>query len=254
MTISLMNFFYVFILFFTTKRKHWKWPDDMKQTAPFPLHWPKSPPTIQSTSAQAPTSSRLFSPRNLLTTRTDHPIQKDITILAISDTHSLHGEITNPLPRTKGDIFIHAGDLTADGTEEELEDSLKWIQDVTKHFKFVFYIGGNHDIALTKPEVVERITKKYPKLIFLENTLTEITVKGRKLRIYGSSKSPRHSKKSYAFTYERNTTEDVWGWWCDASHQEGQGEQGPAWEWQCGHCHRVMHHRGQASKAVCSKQ
>ena len=46
-----------------------------------------------------------------------------MTILHISDTHNLHHKITCPLI-SKADILIHSGDITNNGTEQEVLDFL----------------------------------------------------------------------------------------------------------------------------------
>jgi hypothetical protein len=46
-----------------------------------------------------------------------------LRIVCVSDTHG-----DNYLQHVPpGDIFIHAGDLTDDGTPQELEDAIDWI-------------------------------------------------------------------------------------------------------------------------------
>ena len=46
-----------------------------------------------------------------------------IRIILISDTHNLHGTLQMP----EGDILIHAGDFTEDGTQKEIEDFDNWL-------------------------------------------------------------------------------------------------------------------------------
>ena len=54
-------------------------------------------------------------------------------------------------------------------------------------FAHKLFIAGNHDVALTSPHTLARIP---PSLTYLENSFTEITTSGRKLRIYGSPYTP----------------------------------------------------------------
>ncbi len=57
----------------------------------------------------------------------------------ISDTHGLHHQ----LALQGGDILIHAGDVTARGTESEVLDFLKWFE--LQPYTYKIFIAGNHD-------------------------------------------------------------------------------------------------------------
>ena len=65
-----------------------------------------------------------------------------IRVVCISDTHNA----TPPLPY--GDILIHAGDLTAHSTFDELQSQLHWLSAQSYTHKIV--IMGNHDLMLDK--------------------------------------------------------------------------------------------------------
>jgi len=60
-------------------------------------------------------------------------------IIAISDTHSKHRSLKLP----EGDMIIHAGDSTKEGTEDEVINFLWWFS--TLKFKYKIFIAGNHD-------------------------------------------------------------------------------------------------------------
>eukprot|EP01084_Bolivina_argentea_P201188 343935_1 len=71
-----------------------------------------------------------------------------IKILAISDTHNKHADITN-IP--SADILIHAGDFTNTGTIKQIKSYNKWIGNLLKtqkKFKYAVLIAGNHDITM----------------------------------------------------------------------------------------------------------
>lgn len=73
------------------------------------------------------------------------------TIL-ISDTHGLHRKLSLP----KGDLIIHAGDLTNSGKRAEVEDFLAWFADLD--YEYRLFIGGNHDFFLAEhPSVLSAI-------------------------------------------------------------------------------------------------
>ncbi|KAG6001059.1 hypothetical protein E4U21_004701 [Claviceps maximensis] len=61
-------------------------------------------------------------------------------IVCVSDTHNC----TVKLPR--GDVLIHAGDLTNQGSFSEISRAVKWLQEA--HFQAKIVIAGNHDITL----------------------------------------------------------------------------------------------------------
>ncbi|KAI9674556.1 MAG: hypothetical protein M1822_009051 [Bathelium mastoideum] len=66
-------------------------------------------------------------------------------IVCVSDTHNSSPKDGGwKLP--KGDVLIHAGDLTNQGTLSELQKALTWIEDADFEAKIV--IAGNHDITL----------------------------------------------------------------------------------------------------------
>ncbi len=116
-----------------------------------------------------------------------------IRLVCISDTHNTH-HAQPPLP--DGDILIHAGDLTQSVTDHELDDALAWLN--TRPHPYKLFVAGNHDVALVSPETRARIP---PGLSYLENSSVELTVKGRKLLIYGSPYTPKHG--SWPLQYPR---------------------------------------------------
>ncbi|KAM6503115.1 metallophosphoesterase domain containing protein [Amanita muscaria] len=126
-------------------------------------------------------------------TASSTPDKLPIRLVCISDTHNTHH--TQPhLP--EGDILIHAGDLTQSGTDHELDDALAWLDSHPHPHKL--FIAGNHDVALASPQTLARIP---PSLTYLENSSIELTISGRKLRIYGSPCTPKHG--SWPFQYPR---------------------------------------------------
>ncbi|PPQ96869.1 hypothetical protein CVT26_006056 [Gymnopilus dilepis] len=120
-----------------------------------------------------------------------------IRIVCISDTHNSHHS-QPPLPN--GDILIHAGDLTQSGSKEELEDALDWLKSQPHPHKL--FVAGNHDVALASHDEREGEGVVIPQgLTYLEDTSVELTVRGRRLRVYGSPWTPKHG--SWPFQYPR---------------------------------------------------
>ncbi|CAK9018717.1 unnamed protein product [Durusdinium trenchii] len=69
-----------------------------------------------------------------------------VTILHLSDTHSLHRSTGNlPDAVTRQDIFIHSGDVAKVGNDGELGDFNHWLGTIKHKYKHMFIIAGNHD-------------------------------------------------------------------------------------------------------------
>ena len=64
-------------------------------------------------------------------------------ILHISDTHGKH-QLLKDLP--EADFIVHTGDITEDGTEEEVKDFIEWFSQLP--YKHKIFIAGNHDNCL----------------------------------------------------------------------------------------------------------
>jgi len=71
-------------------------------------------------------------------------------IVCISDTHSLQNNMLHSLP--KGDVLIHAGDISNKGGEKDVKDFIDWFQNLGGWDQKIF-ISGNHDYCF------ERINK-----------------------------------------------------------------------------------------------
>ena len=71
-------------------------------------------------------------------------------ILFLSDTHGQHRKLKN-LP--EADILIHGGDITHNGTEEEVVDFVDWLDSLT--YKYKIFIAGNHDECLDSARIEE---------------------------------------------------------------------------------------------------
>ena len=116
----------------------------------------------------------------------------------ISDTH-----LQEPvLP--KGEVLIHAGDLTASGSRRETERAMRWLGNVARNFEWVVFVGGNHDFFFYHlshemgVNAVREFVRPYGEnIIYLEDELT--TVAGA--RIYGSPAQPEFC--DWAWNYRR---------------------------------------------------
>lgn len=71
-------------------------------------------------------------------------------VVAISDTHGLHRQITVP----DADVLIHAGDFCRIGKVPEVKDFADWLGSLPHRFKLV--TAGNHDKPIEKNSVRAR--------------------------------------------------------------------------------------------------
>ena len=89
-----------------------------------------------------------------------------MTILHISDTHNLHHKITSPLI-SKADILIHSGDITNNGTEQEVLDFLNWFISLPNAHKI--FVTGNHNEMLI-PEGIDFLITHEPPIMILDKS------------------------------------------------------------------------------------
>ena len=87
---------------------------------------------------------------------------KNKKIIAISDTHGRHRELT--IPET--DFLIHCGDACNDGNVEQLQDFFQWFAKQKARYKI--FVAGNHDLPfdLDPDNAINLIPNN---VLFLEN-------------------------------------------------------------------------------------
>jgi hypothetical protein len=147
---------------------------------------------------------------------------KRLRIVCISDTHNQ----TPKLP--SGDILIHAGDLTNQGTFSELQKTVNWIKQSPYRVKIV--IAGNHDITCDhefyeqyggyfhnkKREDSLKCTDLFaldPSIVYLNHESKTIEFShadgsSSKLNVFGSPYSPAHG--FWAFGYSPEAASQLW--------------------------------------------
>jgi Icc-related predicted phosphoesterase len=103
-----------------------------------------------------------------------------LKFVTISDTHCRHHKIKLP----KGDVLLHAGDISYRGKREEVVDFLKWFAE--QKFEHKIFIAGNHDFLFEKikPKEIEQLLPKGVTYLF-ENS---VTING--ISIWGSPYTP----------------------------------------------------------------
>ncbi|EPE08040.1 phosphoric ester [Ophiostoma piceae UAMH 11346] len=144
-----------------------------------------------------------------------------VVVVCISDTHN-----TAPANVPNGDILVHAGDLSQYGTFPEVAAQLTWLRQLPHKHKVV--IAGNHDLLLDQSFVEQHPDREldgrgaggksatdldWGDLVYLEHSSTELVVRDRPVRIFGSPWTPRFG--SWAFQY--GDDENLW----DAAVPEG---------------------------------
>lgn len=105
-------------------------------------------------------------------------------VVCISDTHLQH-DFDIP----EGDILVHAGDLTFDGSLQEVTKALVWLKGVRVGLGFsdVVVIPGNHDwMAERDPELIKRLMAE-AGVTYLQHE--SALVQG--LKFFGSGYTPR---------------------------------------------------------------
>jgi Icc-related predicted phosphoesterase len=173
-------------------------------------------------------------------------------IVCVSDTHNT----TSQFP--KGDVFIHAGDLTNQGSLSELQRAIAWIEKAPYEVKII--IAGNHDITLDStfyskhgryfhnqnlqsPSACQALLQSSPSITYLNHNSTHIKLTNPEgphthFRVFGSPYSPEHGL--WAFAYKPTEAAKLWAeipantdilvthtppaTHCDASAVKGKGE------------------------------
>ncbi|OQE14267.1 hypothetical protein PENFLA_c039G00549 [Penicillium flavigenum] len=168
------------------------------------------PPKKPSASQKFRDQPCLFIARKLSAWRpTNLPKLPDnpVTVVCISNTYHQRPEIP------PGDILIHAGDLTSDGSLAELQITLNWLQAQPHPIKVA--VAGRADRYLDKMKKGGRRWRHghrerayWGDIIYLEHQHVTVTARnGRQLRIYGSPYSPM-TVPSLAFQYSHS--DNIW--------------------------------------------
>jgi Icc-related predicted phosphoesterase len=101
-----------------------------------------------------------------------------IRIVAISDTHGRHDRIRVP----NGDVLIHAGDFTMEGTLEEVFAFDRFLAALPHAHKIV--IAGNHDFCFERDPEAARAALVHA--LYLQDNAVEV----EGIRFYGSPWQP----------------------------------------------------------------
>ncbi|KAL6863295.1 hypothetical protein ACO1O0_003542 [Amphichorda felina] len=136
-------------------------------------------------------------------------------IVCISDTHNC----TVKLP--DGDVLIHAGDLTNQGSYSELSRAVKWLENTKFEAKIV--IAGNHDITLDETFYTDHglefhnqnlqshadclsLFTSSPSITYLDHSSATIRLSSpsgphTQFNVFGSPQSPRCGHWAFSYDY-----------------------------------------------------
>lgn len=117
-------------------------------------------------------------------------------IILISDTHNQHEKLILP----RGDMIIHAGDISGSGSYSEVMSFIQWFSQL--EYKYKIFIAGNHDFLFEKLNMSHTLPDA---VTYLQDSLVEI----EGLRIYGSPYTPVFY--DWAFMKNRGTEiKQIW--------------------------------------------
>ena len=132
------------------------------------------------------------------------PLTKPVSVVCISNTYYQRPDIP------EGDILIHAGDLTSDGSLPQFQQTLDWLKNQPHPIKIV--VAGMTDQLMDrkkqrgrrwKPE--DRAKVKWGDIHYLENNGITVTApNGRQLRIWGSPNSPYLRGMAFQYPHTLN--------------------------------------------------
>ncbi len=114
-----------------------------------------------------------------------------IHCVAVSDTHNRAEGVAIP----DGDVLLHAGDLTMQGSWAELERAARWLGTLQHRFRAIVAIPGNHDFGIEEDPAASRA-------LFAANGVTLLidepaVVEG--MHVYGSPWQPWFYDWAYNF-------------------------------------------------------
>jgi Icc-related predicted phosphoesterase len=120
-------------------------------------------------------------------------------ITLISDTHTKHKQLDGLLPG--GDLIIHAGDMSSMGYKHEIQQFLKWYNNLDYTNKV--FIAGNHDWGFQEdPKMCQELLEFYDKVTYLQDNLKLIGEEHQtSVKVYGTPWQPEFY--SWAFNLPR---------------------------------------------------
>ncbi|EPE32787.1 Metallo-dependent phosphatase [Glarea lozoyensis ATCC 20868] len=154
------------------------------------------------------------------------PTTRRTRFVCISDTHN--AAPGGPFKLPKGDVLIHAGDMTNQGSFKELQRAVNWIEEADFECKLI--IAGNHDITLDSdfysqygqyfhnqdlqdPEKCQELFTNSSSITWLRHEAAVVRLTSpdgprTTFRIFGSPLSPTNGM--WAFGYGLEEAHNIW--------------------------------------------
>lgn len=142
-----------------------------------------------------------------------HGTSHSIKVVCISDTHNQRPEIP------PGDILIHAGDLTENGSFDEMQAELRWLS--SQPHKYKIFVAGNHDVLLDQDFLEKHPERRcghsktkndleWGSVIYLQDTSVTLSFAGtlrgdrdeassRSVTVYGSPWTPQYGLSAFQY-------------------------------------------------------
>ncbi|KAH7070983.1 Metallo-dependent phosphatase-like protein [Paraphoma chrysanthemicola] len=141
-----------------------------------------------------------------------------IRLVCISDTHNSRRRVA------QGDVLIHAGDLSVNGSVEEVQRQAVWLGGLMRRdgregggFEHVVVVAGNHDTCLdvtypskSHPRTQQRAGVNWHNITYLQTQSTTLTLRlpnqtrTRTLRIHASPLTPQYGNWAFQYPHDRN--------------------------------------------------
>lgn len=110
----------------------------------------------------------------------------------ISDTHGQHEDVE----LSRGNMIIHAGNITKNGTFSEVEAFLQWFAHL--NYKYKIFIAGTHDHFFEdEPKLARRLIPA--GVVYLEESGVEMGG----LKIWGSPYNSDHDGNAFSLTEDK---------------------------------------------------
>lgn len=152
-------------------------------------------------------SERLLSLRPRTKAAPAKPTQ--VVVVCISDSHNTQPDVP------PGDLLLHAGDLTNDGSFDEIQAQLRWLSSQPHKHKVV--IAGNHEVLLDDKFMAAHPERDYPsnggrtrkdldwgsvKYLNEESVSLDFANKSqsgtsRTIKVYGNPTTPRYGVSAF---------------------------------------------------------
>lgn len=118
-----------------------------------------------------------------------------IRVVCIADTH---GQTVDIPP---GDVLIHAGDLSSDGSAAAIQSQVDWLKRQPHQVKVL--VAGNHDswfdpASRSIEDVKAKVTVDLTGVSYLEDSAVVPEIRDRRLFIYGAPHIPNIGPADFA--------------------------------------------------------